>query len=78
MSRKRGSRVYDEDLVRRRFREGVKQVTQGKYNFILGGHSHAKDVFQITDESVYLNNGYALKTKSFILIDLHKVSFPRL
>jgi hypothetical protein len=78
MSRKRGRREYKEDLVKQRFRQGVKTTTAGNYDFILGGHSHVRDVYQITDSSTYVNNGFALGTKSFILIDNHEVSFPEL
>lgn len=78
MSRKRGAREYVEETVRDRFRLGVRETTQGKYNFILGGHSHVKDVFQINPNSTYLNNGYALKSKTFLHIDNHQVSFPEL
>jgi UDP-2,3-diacylglucosamine hydrolase len=78
MSRKRGAKEYKEDVVKERFRQGVKIMTSGNYNFILGGHSHVKDVFEINESSKYVNNGYALKTKSFILIDDHQISFPEL
>jgi UDP-2,3-diacylglucosamine hydrolase len=75
MSRKRGSKDYVEDVVKTRFRNGVKETTQGRYNFVLGGHSHVKDCFEITENSIYLNNGYALKTKTFLLIENHSPSF---
>lgn len=78
MSRKRGSKEYIEETVRDRFRFGVKETTMGRYNFILGGHSHVKDVFAINENSTYLNNGYALKSKTFLLIENHQVSFPEL
>lgn len=78
MSRKRGSKDYNEEKVKQRFREGVAQTTQGKYNFILGGHSHVKDIFPLNETSTYANNGYALKTRSFLFIDNHQISFPEL
>ncbi len=78
MSRKRGSKIYNEDLIKDAFREGVTETTSGKYNFILGGHSHVKDLYLLNDHSTYVNNGYALKTKTFIFIDNHHISFPSL
>lgn len=78
MSRKRGSRFFDEEAIKNKFRDGVGQTTRGKYNFILGGHSHVKDNFSLNENSKYINNGYALKTKTFILIDNHEVTFPEL
>jgi UDP-2,3-diacylglucosamine hydrolase len=77
-SRKKGYRQFDENVVKERFRSGVKQTTEGKYNFVLGGHSHVKDEFQINPKSVYLNNGFALRTKTFILIENHHPRFEPL
>ncbi|MES2528451.1 MAG: hypothetical protein V4598_15315 [Bdellovibrionota bacterium] len=75
-SRKKGSKMFNEDSVREKFREGVSQVTGGKYNFVLGGHSHVKDEFTMEGgQSTYLNNGYALRSKTFILIHNHVPSF---
>lgn len=79
VSRKKGARAFDEELVKSRFREGVEVTTQGKYDFVLGGHSHVKDNYLMKNEnSHYINNGYALRTRSFIHIDNHQVSFPTL
>jgi UDP-2,3-diacylglucosamine hydrolase len=78
MSRKRGAKEYNEEIVRHRFRTGVQLTTKGEYHFILGGHSHVKDTFQFSNESIYINNGYALKSKSFIYINKHELSFPSL
>jgi UDP-2,3-diacylglucosamine hydrolase len=78
MSRKRGSKEYKEDLVKERFRKGVGQTTKGAYDFVLGGHSHVQDQFLIKKNSTYVNNGYALKSKTFLLIDNHQIFFPSL
>lgn len=78
MSRKRGSRTFNPDPVRDAFRKGVAQTTEGRYDFVLGGHSHVKDNYSLNEHSIYLNNGYALKEKTFIHIDNHKVSFEPL
>ncbi len=78
MSRKRGSKTYNEDLVKERFRKGVQTTTAGQYHFVLGGHSHVKDIFELSPTSIYANNGYALKSKTFLLIDNHEITFPSL
>lgn len=79
ISRKKGSRKFDAEAVREKFRSGVKTVTEGKYDFVLGGHSHVKDDYLIPDSnSRYLNNGYALKSQSFILIENHLPRFVSL
>jgi UDP-2,3-diacylglucosamine hydrolase len=78
MSRKRGTKTYNEDLVRERFRQGVMSTTSGQYDFVLGGHSHVQDAYALSPSGLYLNNGFALRTKTFIMIDDHKHSFPSL
>lgn len=79
MSRKKGSRKFDAEGVRARFRAGVEQTTRGEYDFVLGGHSHVKDEFLISSStSLYLNNGYALQSKTFILINNHRPQFVSL
>lgn len=67
-SRKKGLKVFDENRVRTRFREGV-EITNPKANLILGGHSHVKDIYTLKSGSTYINNGYALKERVFIHID---------
>lgn len=76
MSRKKGAKRFDAEGVRKRFREGVSEITKGQFDFVLGGHSHVKDEYLIPgSHSVYLNNGYALHTGTFILIDNHHPQF---
>ena len=78
-SRKKGSYRFDEDKERAKFRSGVLMTTHGKYDFVLGGHSHVQEQYTMPGtNSVYINNGYALKTGTFILIDDHKISFEPL
>lgn len=75
-SRKIGAKTFDKERVRVRFRNGVVQTTRGEYDFILGGHSHVKDEFIFSQsKSVYINNGYAVAEKTFILINQHNVQF---
>lgn len=76
MSRKKGSRKFDVEGVRKKFRSGVSETTNGQYDFVLGGHSHVKDRFQLPgSSSLYLNNGYALQSRTFILIKDHVADF---
>lgn len=79
ISRKKGSKRFDAEGVRKRFRHGVCETTEGQFDFVLGGHSHVKDEYIIPGStSVYLNNGYALQSKSFILIFNHVPMFVSL
>ncbi len=77
MSRKKGSKTFDQEGVRKTFRDGVKEVTLERYNFVIGGHSHVQDMYD-SGKSVYLNNGYALRSKTFILIEKHEPRFVSL
>ncbi len=79
MSRKKGSKLFDAEAVRTKFRKGVVETTQGQYDFVLGGHSHVQDHYQLPHNgSSYINNGYALKSKTFILIENHVPRFVSL
>ena len=78
ISRKKGAREFDVEEVRRRFRNGVTITTQGKYNYVFGGHSHVQDVYEIESNSIYVNNGYAMGTKTFIHLNEDLLSFPSL
>ncbi len=77
-SRKKGSRTFDVEAVREKFRSGVLKTTAGKYDFVLGGHSHVQDLHRYDTGTVYVNNGYALKSRTFILIDGHAARFQPL
>ena len=67
-SRKQGSKKFDEDLVRNRFRQGV-EMNNPAADIIIGGHSHVRDEYQLRSGATYLNNGYALRERVFIFID---------
>jgi UDP-2,3-diacylglucosamine hydrolase len=76
ISRKKGSRSFDINIVRTKFRHGVIEKTKGEFDFVLGGHSHVRDQFNLPGtSSIYINNGYALHTKSFIFIEDHVSKF---
>lgn len=76
-SRKKGSLNFDENIVRQKFRIGIEYLRkEQELDFILGGHSHVKDQYLMENKkTIYLNNGYALKEKTFIAIENHKVEF---
>ena len=78
MSRKKGSKKFDAKGVRDKFRDGVTKTTEGKFNFVLGGHSHVQDSFSISHGSTYINNGYALNSKTFLYIEDHHARFEPL
>jgi UDP-2,3-diacylglucosamine hydrolase len=75
-SRKRGAKYFNSEQVRNRFRSGLIKKTSGEYDFVIGGHSHVKDEYNyLNGRGVYLNNGFALNTKSFIYIENHNHQF---
>lgn len=79
LSRKNGSKSFDAEAVKEKFRSGVSRITRGDFDFVLGGHSHVKDQFVLPGtNSLYVNNGYALQSKSFICIENHSLQFVKL
>lgn len=79
MSRKKGYKKFNEEKVRSRFRSGVLEKTKGAFDFVLGGHSHVQDQWILPEsKSLYLNNGFALQSKTFIYIENHEFRFEPL
>lgn len=75
-SRKKGSKSFNAESVRERFRKGVVENTHMETDFVIGGHSHVQDNFELPGRSaMYINNGFALKTKTFIHIHGHRAQF---
>ncbi len=70
-SRKRNKDRYNntdgEDAIKKRFRKSAEIVyEQFKVDFIICGHSHIKDSYQLNDECIYLNNGYAPRSLTYL------------
>jgi UDP-2,3-diacylglucosamine hydrolase len=78
-SRKNGYKKFDAEAVREKFRSGVKVNCKNDFDFILGGHSHVKDEYHLAgSKTVYMNNGYALASKTFIFIENNYPQFIEL
>ncbi len=63
---------YNPDKTKAIFRQSVELVAEGDYDYIILGHSHIKDEYEAENSKgkkfIYLNNGFAPKSKSFIHI----------
>lgn len=76
MSRKSGRKKFNLEKTRDKFRKGVARNLKSQVDFVLGGHSHVQDQFYLEKENcLYLNNGFAQETQTFISIINHQVSF---
>jgi len=77
LSRKKGKRSFDEEKVKIKFRDGVeKKIKDQGVGFVLGGHSHVQDYFIFNEgKTIYLNNGFALRTQTFIGIENNLAQF---
>lgn len=83
LSRKRGKKESpDYSYLRQSFRNGSVRLAENIHPyFIICGHSHIKDDFFYCNDDLtfrYLNNGFALETRTFIHIDNHQVDFIHL
>ena len=70
-SRKRNKERYDhsggEDIIKNRFRKSAEIVLKKfKVDLIICGHSHIKDSYNINEDCVYLNNGYAPRSLTYL------------
>lgn len=82
-SRKRNNKRYstESDLspVKDKFRRSVELFCQKEhYDIIVCGHSHVKDLYVSSNNFVYVNNGYAQHTKTYITIENGNVGFKNL
>jgi UDP-2,3-diacylglucosamine hydrolase len=75
ISRKAGKKNFDKEKVRLKIRNGVEKIITGKFHFIVGGHSHVLDEYKTSHNSIYINNGFPLLDKKFILIEDEKYQF---
>ena len=66
-----------ERKIKDKFRMSArKHWDQSEVDIIVAGHSHVKDLYVDPDgKFLYVNNGYALESKSFILIESTNVRF---
>jgi UDP-2,3-diacylglucosamine hydrolase len=73
-SKKRNKHKYNEDDKKKLIKENFRKASEicnkqyGPFDFIICGHSHAKDNYQSKNDFTYLNNGYAQSSKTFIYI----------
>ena len=67
-SRAYGTRTYNEEEVRQKFRLGVEAMTPELAEIVIGGHSHVVDEYRFNNK-VYLNNGFPPKSRKFIVVD---------
>lgn len=83
LSRKKNNKRYqlESDLapVKEKFRRSASQYFyKHHYDLIVCGHSHVKDYFISMDGFLYVNNGYAQHSKTFICINDGLVSFQNI
>lgn len=67
-SRKYGTKKFDEESVRQKFRRGVELLTPSEASVVIGGHSHVADM-HAWDGHLYVNNGYPPKSGKFVYVD---------
>ena len=71
-------KVIKEKFIRSAEAFYKKSLPQKKYDYIVCGHSHQKEFYKSQEGFYYLNNGFALKTKTFIFIENHSPEFIKL
>lgn len=82
-SRKRNNERYskESDLthVKDKFRRSAEMFfKKQKFDIIVCGHSHVKDLYKSENGFEYVNNGYAQNTKTYISIMDGNISFKTL
>lgn len=68
-----------QNKIKEKFRLSAEAFTKSlDVDYLVCGHSHVKDHYICQNGTVYLNNGYAPYTKSFLRIDAEGASFKDL
>lgn len=71
-SRKKNVKVYEsaKEQIKDKFRRSSESAAKKiNIDFIISGHSHIKDEYKSENGFIYLNNGYAPKEKTFLLVE---------
>lgn len=78
-NQKRYSKAVQQDHIRNKFRRSAEILAEKiDVDIIIAGHSHYKDDYQTSNGTRYMNNGYALQSKSFIRSDESGLRFIEL
>ncbi len=73
---KRYSKVSDLEPVKIKFQKSFEIFYQKRsFDIYVAGHSHVKDLYASKNNFLYVNNGYAQFSKSFIKIENGHVTF---
>lgn len=70
-SRKKNIEKYEEktEEIRLKFRKSSElQFEKNKFDILVAGHSHVKDVYTSENGFTYINNGFVPKEKTFLYI----------
>jgi UDP-2,3-diacylglucosamine hydrolase len=79
-SRDRNEQRYEspdmQEKIKDKFRASAEVFTKKLYvDYLVCGHSHVKDQYRCSTGALYLNNGYAPYTQSYLLIDENGARF---
>lgn len=82
-SRERNISRYEspdmQEKIKEKFRRSAEVFSQKiKADYLVCGHSHVQDHYECSSGTIYLNNGYAPFTKSYLRIDVNGASFIKL
>jgi UDP-2,3-diacylglucosamine hydrolase len=66
-----------QKFVKEKFRKSADIFfkNESDISYLVCGHSHCKDIYSTDSHQIYINNGYALKSNSFIYIDSNGPQF---
>jgi UDP-2,3-diacylglucosamine hydrolase len=71
-SKKRGSKTFDYNKAKDKYRKGASVVATKEIDYLIAGHTHIKDdhTFEFEGKKIrYLNNGFPLHDRVFIKVD---------
>lgn len=68
-SKKTSKKKFDPTFAIEGFRRGAQKIIDyHPVDYLIAGHSHIKDEYQINEKSLYLNNGFAPRENTYLQI----------
>lgn len=78
-SKSRGSKSFNYETLRERYREGAKRLVELKsVDGVICGHTHIQESFDLGNNKRYYNCGHPLSNKNFLYFDGENFSFINL
>ena len=68
-SRAKGKYLFDSEEVKTKTRNGLLALLTDEVDIVVSGHSHVVDFYEFKPECFFINNGFPVESRRFIIIN---------